>query len=50
MATSDQKGFGRLAAYFGGVSALLKKAKLDEEIDVDQEIYTSLRGIFIGPI
>ncbi len=47
MATSGQKGFGRLAAYFGGVSSLLKNAKQHEELDVDQEIYTSLRGIFM---
>lgn len=47
IATSDQKGFGRFAAYFGGVSSLLKKARQHEELDVDQEIYTSLRGLFM---
>ncbi len=47
MATSDQKGFGRIAAYFGGVASLLRKAKQHEQLDPDQEIYTSLRDMFM---
>ena len=47
MATSDQKGFGRIAAYFGGVASLLRKAKQHEQLSPDQEIYTSLRDIFM---
>lgn len=46
MATPGQTGASRIAAYFGGVSSLLKKAKQHEELEVDQEIYASLRGIF----
>lgn len=46
MATPGQSGLGRISAYFGGVSSLLKKAKQHEELGVDQEIYASLRDIF----
>ncbi len=47
MATSDQKGFGRIAAYFGGVASLLRKARQHEQLEPDQEIYTSLRDMFM---
>ena len=46
MASPGPMGVSRIAAYFGGVSSLLKKAKQHEELDVDQEIYASLRGLF----
>lgn len=46
-ATPDQSRLSRISAYFGSVASLLKKAKLHEELDVDQEIRTSLQGIFM---
>lgn len=49
MTSSSQKSpvFSRFTSYFGGVASLLKKAREHEGIEVDQEILTSLRELFM---
>ncbi len=48
-ATVNQKGFSlsQITSYFGSASSLLKKAREHENIAVDQEIFTSLRELFM---
>jgi hypothetical protein len=47
LATSHQRGFAALVSYFGGAASLLKRAKLQEDITIDQEIYSSLKNLFM---
>jgi|GEM_PF-3153249 len=48
-ATAGQKGFSlsQITSYFGGAASLLKKARENEDIAIDQEILTSLRELFM---